>query len=98
MIAAIRDCFTCVLVHSVEGNLVLASFSGEIGFKSLTKHMGWAKQPMLERMTAIDPDLPISFIYGAQSWVDRNSGWKVKQARQSYVDVQVILFVPASLC
>ncbi|KAK7114084.1 (Lyso)-N-acylphosphatidylethanolamine lipase-like isoform X2 [Littorina saxatilis] len=64
--------------------------SGEIGFKSLTKHMGWAKQPMLERMTAIDPDLPISFIYGAQSWVDRNSGWKVKQARQSYVDVQIL--------
>ena len=64
-------------------------FSGEVGFKSMTWNIGWAKEPMIERMQEMDPDLPITFVYGAQSWVDRATGWNFKNSHKGYVDVQV---------
>ena len=35
-------------------------------------NFGWAKRPMLHRVpTDLDPDLPVSIIYGERSWVYR---------------------------
>ena len=51
---------------------------------------GWAKYPMIKRVTEIDPSIPISMIYGSRSWMDSNMGYEVKYLRnQSFVDVQV---------
>ena len=52
---------------------------------------------MIERMQAIDPELPVTFVYGAQSWVDRATGWNFKNSHNGYVDIQVQL-VSLSLC
>lgn len=65
--------------------------SGEIAFKSMTAHLGWAKHPMVNRMAELREDVPISFIYGSRSWIDRQPGIQTKYTRvNSYVDVQII--------
>ncbi|KAL8605156.1 hypothetical protein ACOMHN_031097 [Nucella lapillus] len=65
--------------------------SGERGFKSLTWNVGWAKRPMIERMVALTPDLPVTFIYGSHSWMNRDAAWGYMKTReQGYVDVEII--------
>ncbi|XP_076449748.1 (Lyso)-N-acylphosphatidylethanolamine lipase-like [Babylonia areolata] len=65
--------------------------SGEVGFTNMTWNLAWAKDPMIHRLHTLDPDIPITFLYGARSWVSRATGWKVKSSRDnSYVDVQII--------
>lgn len=65
--------------------------SGETAFKTMTKGIGWAKRPMIHRVTNIPDHVPITMIYGAKSWMDSNTGNLVKYLRNtSYVDVQVV--------
>ncbi|XP_033730446.1 (Lyso)-N-acylphosphatidylethanolamine lipase-like [Pecten maximus] len=65
--------------------------SGETAFKTMTQGIGWAKRPMIHRVTDISDDVPITMIYGAKSWMDSNTGNLVKYLRNtSYVDVQVV--------
>ncbi|XP_033754368.1 (Lyso)-N-acylphosphatidylethanolamine lipase-like [Pecten maximus] len=65
--------------------------SGETAFKTMTQGIGWAKRPMIHRVTDISNDIPITMIYGAKSWMDSNTGNLVKYLRNtSYVDVQVV--------
>lgn len=52
--------------------------SAELGFGYLTHPFGYAKMPMIERIPKIDPRLPITFIYGRESWMDHSIGEKVK--------------------
>nr|XP_014339676.1 PREDICTED: abhydrolase domain-containing protein 4-like [Latimeria chalumnae] len=52
--------------------------SGETAFKALTESLGWAKRPMLGRIHLIRKDLPITLIYGADSWIDISTGERVK--------------------
>jgi abhydrolase domain-containing protein 5 len=50
-----------------------------------------AKYPMVNRLSAIEPDIPISFIYGASSWIVREPGRIVNERRiVSTVNLHVI--------
>ncbi|KAM4709568.1 (Lyso)-N-acylphosphatidylethanolamine lipase [Discoglossus pictus] len=65
--------------------------SGETAFKTMMEKFGWAKRPMLSRIQLIPKDLPITFIYGADTWIDSSTGEKVKQERPtSYVQTLAI--------
>ncbi|XP_066288463.1 (Lyso)-N-acylphosphatidylethanolamine lipase-like isoform X3 [Branchiostoma lanceolatum] len=65
--------------------------SGEAAFSYMQIPFGWAKNPMLPRMMQLRRDIPVTFIYGARSWMDKESGKQVKVQRQdSYVDVQSV--------
>ncbi|OWF45088.1 protein ABHD4-like [Mizuhopecten yessoensis] len=65
--------------------------SGETAFKNMTMGIGWAKRPMIHRVTDIANHVPITMVYGAKSWMDSNTGNLVKYLRNtSYVDVQVV--------
>ncbi|CAH8579994.1 unnamed protein product [Schistosoma turkestanicum] len=65
--------------------------SGEIGFKSLCGSVGWPQRPMLDRIGQLDPNVPITFIYGSRSWIDLSSAYKSRVLLPtSYVDVKVI--------
>lgn len=65
--------------------------SGEVGFRALCHHLGWAKRPMLKRVTELDRLVPITFIYGSRSWMDMSSGTTTRILRpDSYVDVKII--------
>ncbi|XP_057577377.1 (Lyso)-N-acylphosphatidylethanolamine lipase isoform X3 [Hippopotamus amphibius kiboko] len=60
--------------------------SGETAFKSMMESFGWARRPMLERIHLIRKDVPITMIYGANTWIDTSTGEKVKLQRPgSYV-------------
>lgn len=51
---------------------------------------GWAKFPMIHRISALRSDVPLTFIYGARSWIDRNPGELIKEMRNgSSVDLHV---------
>lgn len=51
---------------------------------------GWAKNPMVLRIPNIRKDVPISFLYGAKSWIESKSGETVKEKRiDSFVEVKV---------
>ncbi|TKS88909.1 1-acylglycerol-3-phosphate O-acyltransferase ABHD5 [Collichthys lucidus] len=63
--------------------------SGETAFKNMTIPYGWAKRPMLERIGQVQPDIPISFIYGSRSSIDSDSGQAFKKTRPD-VEIRVI--------
>ncbi|CAL1528065.1 unnamed protein product [Lymnaea stagnalis] len=70
---------------------MMHSMSGEVGFSRVSIPFGWAKKPLIERVTTWDPKLDVTFIYGARSWVDSQPGYSTKyQRHDNYVDVQVI--------
>ncbi|XP_054096588.1 (Lyso)-N-acylphosphatidylethanolamine lipase isoform X2 [Callithrix jacchus] len=61
-------------------------YSGETAFKAMMESFGWARRPMLERIHLIRKDVPITMIYGANTWIDTSTGKKVKMQRpDSYV-------------
>ncbi|XP_068179379.1 1-acylglycerol-3-phosphate O-acyltransferase ABHD5 [Antennarius striatus] len=65
--------------------------SGETAFKNMTVPYGWAKRPMLERMDQLQPDIPITIVYGSRSSVDSNSGSSIKKLRpNSHVEIITI--------
>lgn len=52
----------------------------------MMESFGWARRPMLERIHLIRKDVPITMIYGANTWIDTSTGKKVKLQRpDSYV-------------
>ena len=58
----------------------------------MMKHFGWAKFPMVHRISELRSDVPITFIYGAQSWIDRQPGQIIKEMRtDSPVDLHIIM-------
>lgn len=65
--------------------------SGESAFRTMSIPFGWAKYPMILRITDLDKSIPITLVYGSRSWIDSSTGQNVKYLRpDSYVDVQVI--------
>lgn len=57
----------------------------------MTSGLGWAKNPMLNRIHELRKDKPITLLYGSRSWIDQSSWDLVKSARgSSYVNTQVI--------
>ncbi|XP_026762946.1 1-acylglycerol-3-phosphate O-acyltransferase ABHD5 isoform X2 [Galleria mellonella] len=65
--------------------------SGESAFHTLMHGFGWAKNPMVKRLDKLDPELPITVLYGSRSWVDNTTGQLLCEHRQtSKTYVQVI--------
>lgn len=65
--------------------------TGESAFHAMMASFGWAKFPMLHRIPALKSSIPITFIYGARSWIDRFPGQTIKEMRNgSSVDIHII--------
>lgn len=67
--------------------------TGEAAFFNLLNGGPWAKFPMGERLkSGIKPDIPLTFLYGATSWMSRHYGKIIKHARpsSSYTHVELI--------
>ena len=52
--------------------------SGEVAFKALHLELGYAKSPLIHRLSDLDRNIPITMIYGAQSWMDPTNGYRVQ--------------------
>nr|XP_023693477.1 protein ABHD4-like [Paramormyrops kingsleyae]XP_023693478.1 protein ABHD4-like [Paramormyrops kingsleyae] len=55
--------------------------SGEVGFRAMSESLGWARRPMLQRVHLLPPELPVTLLYGARSWMDSSTGSRVAQLR-----------------
>lgn len=53
--------------------------TGESAFKTLTLPYGWPKNPLIHRLLDLDPSVPLTFIYGARSWIDKSPGEFLKE-------------------
>ncbi|KAM3604882.1 uncharacterized protein V6R79_017411 [Siganus canaliculatus] len=69
--------------------------SGEVGFRAMSETLGWAKRPMLNRVHLLPPSMPVTLLYGAQSWVDSSSGEQMVQIRNQ-ANTRVVLINDAS--
>lgn len=64
--------------------------SGELAFKYLSGPPGWPRYPMLSRVTDLHHHIGITFMYGARSWIDRQSGFQTKYLLGDRVDVNIV--------
>jgi alpha-beta hydrolase superfamily lysophospholipase len=58
--------------------------TGAQGFKSLLAPFAFAKRPLIDRVHALAPHLPILFVYGGKSWLSSQSGYDVQKLRQDH--------------
>ncbi|KAL6076320.1 Alpha/beta hydrolase domain-containing protein 4 [Balamuthia mandrillaris] len=51
--------------------------TGEMAFQKLMQPIGWAVRPLWDRLPELRPDIPVTFLYGENSWMDPNAGAKL---------------------
>jgi len=54
--------------------------SGEVAFTKLMSGLGWAADPLIDRLPTLDTRIPVSFIYGIDSWMNPLCGVQLKEA------------------
>ena len=65
--------------------------TGESAFHCVMVYSDYARFPMINRLLPLKPENPITFIYGWNSWIDRQPGLIIKEYRnQSTVDPFVL--------
>ncbi|XP_055596227.1 (Lyso)-N-acylphosphatidylethanolamine lipase [Uranotaenia lowii] len=65
--------------------------TGESAFHTMMHDFGWAKNPMVNRLHELKSSVPITFLYGARSWIDNRPGDVIRELRQhSYVKIHSI--------
>lgn len=65
--------------------------SGETAFSYMQLPIAYSRRPLLNRLDALNPNVPMSMLYGTRSWFDNSVGEKVYAMRpNSYVDVHYI--------
>ncbi|CAD6193441.1 unnamed protein product [Caenorhabditis auriculariae] len=65
--------------------------TGEAAFKSMILPFAWARNPMIRRFQEVDESVPVTFIHGANSWIDPSPAHEILKQRQAgYVDVQIM--------
>ncbi|XP_072144153.1 (Lyso)-N-acylphosphatidylethanolamine lipase-like isoform X2 [Dermacentor andersoni] len=65
--------------------------TGEASVKALMHRFPWVKHPMVTRLVALPPEVGLTFIYGAHSFMGRKPAFAIRDARtQSFVQVHVL--------
>ncbi|KAK9892128.1 hypothetical protein WA026_018328 [Henosepilachna vigintioctopunctata] len=65
--------------------------TGETAFKSMIYGFGWAKNPMIYRMDNLKKEVPLTILFGSNTWMDKTVGPMIKELRpDAFVDVQMI--------
>ena len=49
----------------------------------MTRSIAWARNPLHSRLHKLDPNIPMSLIYGSESWVDHIPVQEVLDKRAS---------------
>ncbi|EKX46065.1 hypothetical protein GUITHDRAFT_70887 [Guillardia theta CCMP2712] len=65
--------------------------TGPRGFRHLCGPLAFAKRPLLPRVEELNELLPVTFIYGQESWINSDSGYEVRNRRRKmHTGVHVI--------
>ncbi|XP_054277772.1 1-acylglycerol-3-phosphate O-acyltransferase ABHD5-like isoform X2 [Macrosteles quadrilineatus] len=67
--------------------------SGESAFHALNSGLGWAKNPLVNRIEQFSDNLPITIMYGSRSWMDSRAGTMIMKERSStsYTAIKTIM-------
>ncbi|KAL3288217.1 hypothetical protein HHI36_002667 [Cryptolaemus montrouzieri] len=69
----------------------LENRTGERAFISMVLGVGWAKSPIVKRISNLKESIPLTFMYGSHSWMDKEMAPRIKAMRpNSYVDIEII--------
>lgn len=58
--------------------------SGELAFTKLMSGLGWAADPLIDRLPNLDTRVPVSFIYGIDSWMNPLHGVQLKESMPNH--------------
>lgn len=85
-ISQVRFSIGCKLIYKL-----VYCCSGETAFQTFLKGVGWAKNPMIHRYDLIHEDVPITVMYGEDSWIDPKPGLILheKRGHTSYINIDV---------
>jgi len=66
--------------------------SGEEAFQSMARDIIHPKRPMIDRLPQLKEDVPITFIYGSQTFLDNSPAYKIQQnlRTKSYVKIEIV--------
>lgn len=85
-----REVWKLFVIYSLNLNLCMSVcmclllflfLSGEVGFRAMCGSLGWAKNPMIQRVNLVPSSMPVTMVYGSRSWVDSSTGSHVAQIR-----------------
>lgn len=66
--------------------------SGETAFHNFLKGFGWTKYPMIKRYDQLHDSVPITVMYGENSWISKEPGIILQEMRgsDSYVNIEIV--------
>ena len=66
-------------------------FRGEAAFCTLAHYFFWAKVPFVNRINELDPNIPLTAVYGGNSWMPSLTRQEFEDARngEGYCRVRV---------
>lgn len=91
----IVDNYNCVLEdRSIMSNYIYhcnaQNPTGEQAFTTMVKKIGRARNPMIRRVNNLKEDLPITILYGTNTWMDKTIGPRIKDMRPDTIDLRYI--------
>lgn len=65
--------------------------SGEAAFHIMRQSFAWAKNPMIRRFHMLRDDIPVTILYGENSWIRQlpENALKEKRHTSSYLNIEV---------
>ncbi|KAK9892122.1 hypothetical protein WA026_018324 [Henosepilachna vigintioctopunctata] len=63
--------------------------TGEKAFTTMVKKIGRARRPMIKRVNNLKPDMPITIMYGTNTWMDKSMGPRIKELRPDNTDLRI---------
>ncbi|XP_044747240.1 (Lyso)-N-acylphosphatidylethanolamine lipase-like isoform X2 [Coccinella septempunctata] len=64
--------------------------TGERAFTTMVKKIGRARNPMIRRVNKLREDLPVTILYGKNTWMDKEMGKRIQDMRPNTIDVRYI--------
>lgn len=65
--------------------------SGEVAFTQIMAGIGYAANPLMHRLPDLDPKIPISFIYGEESWMKPFHGVELKESMPNHISDFIVI-------
>jgi len=64
--------------------------SGEVAFVKLNKALGFAANPMIDRLPDLHNNVPVTLFFGEVSWIDRVSGHQLKELLGDRASIHIV--------
>lgn len=64
--------------------------TGELAFHKMMNPIGWAARPLCDRLHHLDASIPVTFLYGEESWMDPRAAVEVMRQIENQADIVII--------